>query len=447
MKKTVALILLITVLLGGCTAKNKENQSSKDDKTGSQTTQSQKELQQQDNQQEKPNTSNNQPIKIENNNGVGNEHGFYYLNTIDNEKNIFSNIMYLDYASNQEIVLCNKPNCKHDHDSCNAYANQDADSNYLFLSGNNLYLQTTETGLPIGQPIICKYNLDGTNKTKIFELDSGMTLMKDFVIRGNDLYCTARSIKVSNSENGEINFVQDDPTQQNLIKIDLTDKKYETVVSMKNRNIIGTYKNSIVIKEMIFPEGFNMEEKNHAKFMEGFDNATAKFILFDVDSKKESEIYSGVAKRFGDQRMSDNKIIFFSKSNTIEYIDIDTKQEGVLIDDLKKSPLVIDVRDNKVIYGFWEDKKVNAMMETYYYVDMNTKENKQINLMIPYPKQSVNIVSETKDSFLVISGFDAKEEYISGYNVYQPKISKTHYSLIKKNDYFNSNANYVRVNP
>ena len=173
--------------------------------------------------------------------------GYYYINNEDNG----NNIKYFDYSAKKEIYLCNKPNCKHDTKECSSYLNI-AEANNLFVYNNYLYLisgsgSTTIMSATMGEggtsiseeggptPIIYRMNLDGTNKTKLFECPSGVELGSSFILEGNNLYTFFSKNKTVELSKNSYASVE---TDRELVKINLETKKYEELLDSKNRKMI-----------------------------------------------------------------------------------------------------------------------------------------------------------------------------------------------------------------
>lgn len=170
--------------------------------------------------------------------------GYYYIN---NGKNI----KYFDYSAKKEIYLCNKPNCKHDTQECSSYLNR-LEANELFVYNDYLYLisgtgnvvtmscSMGEDGTSTPQvggkpPIIYRMNLDGTNKTKLFECPSGVELTSNFIFEGNNLYTFfLRNEMIELSKDSYTSM----EISRELVKINLETKKYEEIFESKNRSII-----------------------------------------------------------------------------------------------------------------------------------------------------------------------------------------------------------------
>lgn len=193
-----------------------------------------------------PNTNNNNEkmLYIEHGKISDFDKGYYYINNTNN-------IKYFDYSAKKEIYLCNKPNCKHDSKECSSYlAKYEAYdlfvyNNYLYLisgSGNAEIISSSigEDGTSKSEavrktPIIYRMNLDGTNKTKLFECPSGVELSSDFIFEGNNLYTFFLKNKTIELSKNCYTSIEID---RELVKINLDTKKYEKIFDSKNKNII-----------------------------------------------------------------------------------------------------------------------------------------------------------------------------------------------------------------
>ena len=242
MLKKVGLVIMVVVLLGGIGILliPKEGKS----KIGDGNLESSK-----DNSKVSSNINNEnekivhiEPGKISNF-----DKGYYYINDGDNG----NNIKYFDYSAKKEIYLCNKPNCKHDTKECSSYLDI-AEANDLFVYNNYLYLisgsgSTTIMSATMGEgdtsisegggptPSIYRMNLDGTNKTKLFECPSGVELGSSFIFEGNNLYTFFSKNKTVELSKNSYTSIE---TDRELVKINLETKKYEELLDSKNRKMI-----------------------------------------------------------------------------------------------------------------------------------------------------------------------------------------------------------------
>lgn len=91
----------------------------------------------------------------------------------------------------------------------------------------------SEVGGPT--PSIYRMNLDGTNKTKLFECPSGVELSSSFIFEGNNLYTFFSKNKTIESSKNSYTSIE---TDRKLVKINLETKKYEELLDSKNRKMI-----------------------------------------------------------------------------------------------------------------------------------------------------------------------------------------------------------------
>lgn len=240
MSKKVILVIIVIILLSvlGFILISKENKSKTYDGNLGRL---------KDNQNVYSNTNNQSEkmVYIEPGRISNFDKGYYY---IDNNRN---NIKYFDYSTKKEIYLCNKPNCKHDTEECSSYLDA-TKSNNLFVYDDFLYLisgmdeaetvkvSMAEEGTTISEvggqtPIIYRMNLDGTNKTKLFECPSGIEISSNVIFEGNNLYTFFSKNKTIESSKNSYTSIE---TDRELVKISLETKKYEELLDSKNRKMI-----------------------------------------------------------------------------------------------------------------------------------------------------------------------------------------------------------------
>lgn len=89
------------------------------------------------------------------------ENGYYFR---DDSKSL---LMYWDENQKEGIPLCDRPNCRHDGEGCNAYIGFDFDRNLRYYQGY-LYLAGIS---PVDQGIwIYRFSLDGSERKKLCRL-------------------------------------------------------------------------------------------------------------------------------------------------------------------------------------------------------------------------------------------------------------------------------------
>ena len=75
---------------------------------------------------------------------------------------------------------------------------------------------------------------------------------------------------------------------------------------------------------------------------------------------------------------------------------------------------------------------------------IDTKENKELKLF-DKNQYLADILAENNDYYFVNTGYELGKEYTTWAGTKQQNIEKTNYALIKKEDYWNSKAEYIKM--
>lgn len=120
--------------------------------------------------------------------------GYYFL--------LSNYICYADKSNMNTTILCNKPECKHNTTNCNAYL--DGANSLTYYNGNIYYDTFDDTE---GVYYLYKINMDGTDRTKVQELErvSGSTSNSPKYIIDNDVVYI-KTTEISNSASATENI-------------------------------------------------------------------------------------------------------------------------------------------------------------------------------------------------------------------------------------------------
>ncbi len=377
------------------------------------------------------------------------DNGYFYIKSM-NEK---ENIMYFDYESKKEVYLCNKPNCNHDSNTCSSYLTY-FDANELFYYDDYLYyLDGSAKGTTISVSFdgtiidseqtpstLYKINLDGTEKSKIFVAPSGTRMSMPFVIKGNVLYGYLEKSKVVvTKENNHTT----NTTERKLVAINLDTGKYEEIHDGLYETLIGVYNDKLVIQEILYdkdPESFD-DDTN--AYINNLYNSKAKIKLLDVQTNKEEVIYEDLYKNMERlQFYKDGIYIVAKNSKNLEYVSFSTKNKEI-ITELPYSNMQIDnIIDDKLLIYLYKDDE--ARIDDAYYVDLINKDIKDFNLK-DKNGYLIEILSGNEDYYFVKLESLFGEEHMTWAGTEQKDILGINYGLIKKSDYWASNANFIRM--
>lgn len=120
--------------------------------------------------------------------------GFYFVSP-DCREDGSTNLMYLDYATMQQVYLCSQPNCSHDTDACTSHLPYSAGGILASVVGEQLdlvfpgNLQTSAgSGTESVLPHIETMGLDGSNRKTTVTLGANQVLSRPLVTDGTFLY-------------------------------------------------------------------------------------------------------------------------------------------------------------------------------------------------------------------------------------------------------------------
>lgn len=367
--------------------------------------------------------------------------GYFYIKSDDLQKNI----MYFDYDSKKEVYLCSKPNCKHDNDTCSSYLNY-YELNELFYYNNFLYyIDSSANSHTISVSFdeavddsnqkpstLYRINVDGTLKQKMFVTPSGTRMDMPLVIKGNMLYGYLEKSVVKDSGSSIL-------TEKKLIAINLDSGEYEILKEGLYESLIGTYDDKLVIQEIDYIKDPNDFENDDVSFANNLYNSKTKIKLFDIELKREEVIFEDTFKNMESIQVYKNGIYFIGKnSKNLEYVDFTNKTKKV-IKELPQSNMNIEVIiDDKVLVNSYKNDNVS------YYVDLLNGEMKEFNLR---DKNNflIEILSSNDDYYFVKVENVLGEEYTTWAGTKQQELIDINYGLIKKSDYWASNANYIKM--
>lgn|GEM_PF-4052104 len=463
MKKLVNKLILLTIaviiLLTSCAKKNDTGDSSDDTRQG--TSANGETLKMQNESEDSYGSAAGSGIlEIVDYESCMTEEGFYYLKNIDTDTDDYMLIMHLNISSMLEIPLCNKPNCKHTDDSCNAYVKSVTET-YLFTNKDKLYLVIADSdrvndiysgnpeastgftviGVGSAPQTIYRMNLDGTNRTKLMELDSKIKIQLPFVIDGNNLYCKKYETKQQSTGDNKITEVNEN---EELICINLDNQTVIKINDMKNKNIIGIHQTKIILQGYDSDIDYASLPQTDAAFIEYYNNTDRSIITYDVNTKEEKTHIKAKTTKLDNVVQKDNRVCYYDREgNKVKLLNLDTGEIADLpINMIKSRSFLSEIVDDKLIYNVSEDKQVNAMVDNSYCYDFKTGENKELTLFIESnEKFPVNILGDAGGSYLVIPKQDEVGEKTWA-GTMQYNVIKQYYALIEKSDFWSGKADY-----
>lgn len=391
-------------------------------------------------------------------NHFGTENGFYYFTEC---KDIADGIcgmhlMYVDYATKQEVYLCSDSGCRHNSDECSSVFVQGefGEDSLPFVWGDSLYVLNRNydsdgsvsidmTGGAVSpeaeEVTLYRMNLDGSSRQKIYTFPDNLTTEKIVIGDGDSLWFVTKRLAVQNHE--AENYTTS--TERSLSKYSISDNKIVDHISLDlddgiYQTVIGAVGNKFILNGVAYPEGKSDKEimkLTDDEWKEIYKNSSTVYSSLETGSKSKTEIYrmnnetlrSTCAVRDGFLFVSncaDGGVLKINPSNG-EKTTLATLEQNYIYTALKDTLCCIDT-------GKTDD-------QTLYFVDLQTGEVHHSSLTNKSLGWQMDILADAGDQVLVVYDYDAVkdgEQYI---------IKQYKYALISKDDLYNSRANYMPI--
>ncbi|WP_028041879.1 hypothetical protein [Candidatus Stoquefichus massiliensis] len=373
-------------------------------------------------------------------NGDGHDAGYYYTRHQENGPSLLS---YYDYATKQEVVLCNQPECKHEDETCPAYLFGVGLSQMLFVYKEHLYMIESH-GLSLnslGETVeegsgIIQRDQDGQNKKIVMRLDTGYQFEQgNFVLADNYLYIPI--VKYQNIETGKNETFQVD-SEKYLARIDFNTGKVEKLFDMKDKHILGVDGRKIIMDSAIYSEDPQkyLDQKDFNKYDKVILNSRFQYAIYDIDTQDTKTIPTN------DEEIGtyyQNKI-YSIKNNTLYALDFKTQQKDKILDLPKSDQYYIsNILNQYIIIEKWDDQFLGS-----YKVSLENPKLEELKQYTRSPKEPVTILSQNEKQLLVIYDREGKEEKTwAGTMQYETK--KEYIGLISIDDYLNNQRNYQQI--
>lgn len=390
--------------------------------------------------------------------------GYYYLSddTVELKNGTYGmHLMYMDFATQQEIFLCSNTGCKHDTEDCSAVFLMD-EFPYLscgiFVYRDKLYILSKEMdnegvvsqnlSVDIGNEMIeaeaspavlYEMNLDGTNRHKVYTFDAGLTI-EDVVLGNRDgLYFITKKLSVS-LEKGNSNVTTS--SDKRLIFLDVNKQKAKDVCSFDfndtiNWKIIGCFQDALVLRGDDYGKEMTAEDyiMNDEDWKALYENSSDVIAVLDLTTKTLSERYRIDNAKIHSIVVRENMLyVSYSDTGEIKAIDLENKEENVLCS--LEQNLIMHTFDDVLCCRSWE----MADDFTYYFVNVETGEIYNPSLVNQTLGWSLEFQAEIGSKVLLIYDYEATDYGDGSYEITQYK-----YALIEKEDLYAGNANYMPI--
>lgn len=383
--------------------------------------------------------------------GCSTSSGYYYLteDVIKLKENEWGmHMMYMDYATKQEIYLCSDTGCKHDTADCTAvFLSSDFPlfSTRIFAYKEYLYVLSKEydndgsvvTDYSIGESdveiesnpvVLYRMNLDGTNRQAIYTFEHDLVL-EDFVLADDQgFYMITKKLS---TESVDYNTYTTS-TERNIVYLDLEARTIEIVCSLDfgdsiDWDVIGCYGQKLVLSGTDFEREVSLEEwMDDDIWRELYENSEHVVAVLDLETKEVEEISRISNKTEYAEVILDGRLYrSYAESGEIESIDLETREETLLC--TLEQNYICSTFEDTLCCRSWD----LADDQTFYFVDVKTGQVQHSGLVNKSLGWALEMVADLGEQVLVIYDYEATSHGDGSY-----EINRYQYGLISKEDLF-----------
>lgn len=209
----------------------------------------------------------------------GTETGMYYMDSLSLGKGN-GYLMYIDYATKQEVYVCADSSCKHDSDRCTSFFSRDEfftrDNSCMFSYGGSLYYLSlpnySEGGVGTRPAInddeerdqaLYRMNLDGSNRERVFTFDKDIAVDSFVAGDGNDLWFYVRTPFIEYNEKTKMYY--SNSKDKAMIRLSLSDRTIVERIPLKNNDrldcyrVLGCVGDKFIFSVDDYPEGITIK--------------------------------------------------------------------------------------------------------------------------------------------------------------------------------------------
>lgn len=384
------------------------------------------------------------------------DEGFYYLTEKQTELSdgsYASHLMYMDYATCQEVYLCSDSSCRHDTQACTSVFSDASYDGRIFLwdgflyyldrspdtSGTTVITITGETETETGPSVLYRMNPDGSGREQIYTFDDNATV-EDVAFGGpGGLYFVTKKLGTAQISSGTYTTASD----RKLICLDPGSRETRAVCPLDfddglNWQIIGCAGNRIILETYQYPDG--MTEQDAA----ALDEDSYMDIL-----KKTKLVYASLDLSGGEKTVICTRSGSNSSSecilNGFLYISDDSGKDIVKIDPLTGEESVIASLSRNDLSGTLGSLLCCTSYNTaedpcYSFIDTDTGKVYDCSLTNKALGWPLDLMAAADGRALVIYDYEYTDNGDGSY-----EISRYQYGLIRLEDLLNSVPDYTPV--
>ena len=367
-------------------------------------------------------------------------------------------LMYMDFATAQEIYLCNNAGCNHDTLDCPAAFSVEEfpySTTIPFTQGDSLYFlskradqdgslcfSAAEDGVNIADvesspTNLYRANLDGTGREKIYSFGDTVTL--EDVVMGDDQGIYVITKKITADKNAEGTYFNS--TERKLVYLDLEKLEEKTVCDLEfgdsiSWKLIDCYGQNLVFEGWDYGrEVTNQELFDDDSYEELYDQAQEVIATVNIGDGTLKEVYRIDSKKEYSFLTKDNMLyVSWKADGRIIGVNMDSGEEKEVCTSANNS--LFRVVGDKLCCTSWD----LVADQTFYYVDTQTGEVSHSDLVNKCNGWQLEFRAELESDMLMVYDYEAIKNPDGSY-----EISRYQYGLISKEDLFSGKDNFRKI--
>ena len=352
-------------------------------------------------------------------------------------------LTYIDYQTQTRTVLCSRPECTHQDDTCAAWFQQVAGYAFADDESGHLFVMTSADDRDETPQILWKMDLNGQNRTKFITMKASDSLGGEFASDGQNLYFTIQSV----AQDGQKFNPFSNDLVKTLCEVNIDSGKTKTLLSFSSSSFLaGAFDRKLVLLRNQWDEKGNSQQS---------------YSVYDLDTAKEQQVFNYTYTGGKDYitKVKDAELYFLQPTQgdfaDVKKVDLRTGQKTTLYEGLpyygSDISYIRNIEDGKIVIEITNTNNGKGPIDHHtYVVDEATGELGELkpDFAGGDPPLIPGIVGVANShQYLVDSGYvERMTPFMNedGTTDYAPVLGPQ-YTLIEKEDYWNSIPNFITV--
>ena len=352
-------------------------------------------------------------------------------------------LTYIDYQTQTRTVLCSRPECTHQDDTCAAWFQQVAGDVFADEESGHLFVMTLADDRDGTPQTLWKMDLNGQNRTKLTTMKASDSFSGKVASDGQNLYFAIKSV----GQDGQQSNPFGNDSEQELCQVNIDSGKTKTLLSFSGSDFLdGAFSRKLVI----------LRNQWDAK-----GNSQRSYSVYDLDTGEEQQVFNYTYTGGKDYitKVKDANLYLLQPTQgdfaDVEKVDLRTGQKTTLYEGLpyygSDISRIRNVEDGKMAVEITNTNNGKGPIDSHIYVvDEATGELGELKPDFASgdpPLIPVIVGVANNHQYLVDSGdVERMTPFMNedGTTDYAPVLGPQ-YTLIEKEDYWNSTPNFITV--